>query len=197
MSGTLSSQGRATLIASLITTGGPQYLGFGVGSGIAAPSDEALFTEVQNRLSGTVTQATTVTSGDTYQWVGTFTSTATQTLTNLGLLYEQGVPIQGQLVQQVSSSSQNFIKPSNYNDWSSTYPFDVQVTSEVMTVTSGNNYDTLFVTRGVNGSTALTNIPAESVITQVSGALFAKTSFIGLSLNSGDIIEFTIGLQIV
>jgi len=195
MSGTITSNTRAGLVSSLVNLGA-QYLAVGVGSGTASATDLALFSEVQTRISGTLTQTTTTTSGDTYQWVGTVTSTANQTLTNLGLFSSKGSPIQDTLSQQVSSNTQSFIVPVSYYTWPSSYPFNIQVSTEVMTVVSGNGSSTLYVQRGVNGSTALSTIPALTTITQVTGTLLAKTNFTGLSLNSGDQVQFFINIQL-
>jgi hypothetical protein len=125
-------------------------LAVGVGSGTASATDTALFQEVQPRTGGNISQVTTTTSGDTYQWVGLFQSSANQTLTNLGLFQTATSPVQGQLTQQVNSNSQSFIYPNNYYNWPTSYPFNVQVSSETMTVVSGNNLDTLYVLRGQN-----------------------------------------------
>jgi hypothetical protein len=171
-------------------------LAVGVGAGTASATDLALFTEVQTRVSGTIGQTTTVTSGDTYQWTGFFTSTTSQTLTNLGLVSSNSSPIQDTLSQQVNSNSQSFILPVNYYNWPSVYPFNIQISTEVMTVVSGNGSTTLYVQRGANGSTALNTIPSQTVITQVTGTLLAKTNFTGLSLNSGDQVQFFINIQL-
>lgn len=200
MAGTITAAARAQIVYALleesIIANTKPWLAVGTGPGTSEASDVALFTESGNRTEGTsIGQTTTVTSGDTYQWIGTYTSPAVQTLTNFGLFQDQGMPVQGTLVQQVSSNTQNFIKPSNYYSWPTSYPFDVQVSTEVMTVTSGNNYDTLYVLRGQNNSTALTSIPAATYITQSDTSMFVKTDFTGLSLSTGDTIQFTINVQ--
>jgi len=197
MAGTITASTRSSIVRALVSgTAGANapWLGVGVASGTASATDVALFEEVQARTGGNVSQVTTTTSGDTYQWVGLFSSSATQTLTNLGLFTGFTAPIQGQLTQQVNSNSQSFIYPSNYYNWPTQYPFNIQVASEVMTVVSGDNYQTLYVLRGQNGSTALTSIPATTWITQGSG-MIAKTNFVGLSLSAGDTIQFTIDIQ--
>ena len=201
MAGTITAVARAQIVYALlqesIISNTKPWLGVGIGPGTSSASDVALFEESGGRVEGTtIGQTTTVTSGDTYQWVGTYTNDGTsQTLTNIGLFQSSGIPIQGQLVQQVSSNTQNFIKPSNYYNWPTNYPFDIQVSTEVMTVISGNNFDTLFVGRGQNNSTALTSIPAGTWITQSDTSMFVKTDFTGLSLSPGDVIQFTINVQ--
>jgi hypothetical protein len=200
MAGTITAAARAQIVYALlqesIITNTKPWLGVGIGPGTSSATDVALFEESGNRSPGiSINQVTTVTSGDTYQWVGAYTSNATQTLTNLGLFQDQGTPIQGQLAQQVTSNTQNYIKPTNYFNWSTNYPYQVQVSSEVMTVYSGNNFDTLYVYRGQNNSTALMTIPAGTWITQSDTSMFVKTDFTGLSLSAGDLIQFTIKIQ--
>ena len=64
-----------------------------------------------------------------------------------------------------------------------------------MTVVSGNGTNTFFVSRGVNGSTALTSAAIGTTVTQVTGTLFAKTNFGGFPITPGDTLQFTIGIQ--
>ena len=200
MASTITAAARNQIVYALlqesIIAGTKPYLGVGIGPGTASATDVALFEESGNRTQGTsISQITTVTSGDTYTWVGTYTSPTTQNLTNIGLFQAQGTPIQGQLVSQVNSNTQSYILPTNFNSWPTFYPYQVQVSSEVMTVVSGDNYQTLFVLRGQNNSSALTSIPAQTYITQSDTSMFVKTNFTGLSLNSGDQVLFTINVQ--
>jgi len=200
MTSTITATSRSQIVGILIEesimAGFFPYLAVGVGPGTSSATDVALFEESGNRTEGTsLTQTTTVTSGDTYTWLGIYTSPTNQTLTNLGLFQAQGSPVQGQLVQQVSSNTQGYILPSNYNAWPTSYPFDIQVSTEVMTVTGGDGYQTLYVGRGQNGSTALSSIPAQTWITQSDTSMFAKVDFTGLSLNTGDSVQFTINVQ--
>lgn len=61
-------------------------IGWGTGAGTAAASDTTLFTEDNDgRATATLSQQTTTVTGDTYQAVGTITSTGTKTITNAGL----------------------------------------------------------------------------------------------------------------
>lgn len=196
MAGTITATSRNDIVGILIglSAGYVPWLAVGVGSGTASATDVALFQEVQPRTGGNISQVTTTTSGDTYQWVGLFTSSSVQTLTNLGLFYNATSPVQDQLASAVNSNSQSFILPVNYYSWPTNYPYQLQAGSEVMTVVSGNNYNTLYVLRGQNNSTASTSIPATTYITQGSG-MFVKTNFTGLSLSAGDTIQFTINVQ--
>lgn len=61
-------------------------IGWGTGAGTAAATDTTLFTEDNDgRATATLSQQTTTVTGDTYQAVGTITSTGTKTITNAGL----------------------------------------------------------------------------------------------------------------
>lgn len=61
-------------------------VGWGTGAGTAAATDTALFTEAgESRATGTISQQTTSVTGDTYQVIGTLTSTSTKTITNAAL----------------------------------------------------------------------------------------------------------------
>jgi hypothetical protein len=62
----------------------PQYMGFGSGVGSVAAADTQLFVEVA-RVTGTPTQQTTNTTGDTFRVVGTYTASGNVGLTNVGL----------------------------------------------------------------------------------------------------------------
>jgi len=195
--GTATSSLRFLVVSGLVNQplhSGPQFLCVGNDGGLntVSATDQALFTEVGTRISGTITQVTTTTSGDTYQWQGTLTVSGFRTITNLGLNSSPNSPIQDTLSQQVSSRVQSSIVPSNYSLWPSGYPYNVQVNTEVMTVISGNNTNTLYVQRGANGSTPLELIAAGTTITQVEGILFQHISVSFPNFNNGDTILFTI-----
>lgn len=61
-------------------------IGWGTGAGTAAATDTTLFSEDNDgRATATLSQQTVTVTGDTYQAVGTITSTGTKTITNAGL----------------------------------------------------------------------------------------------------------------
>jgi hypothetical protein len=195
--GTATSSLRSLIVSGLINQplySGPQFLCIGNDGGINAVSstDQALFTEIGQRISGTLTQTTTTTSGDTYQWSGTLVVSGFTNITNLGLISSLGSPIQDKLAQQVSSRTQGYIVPSNFNLWPSGYPYNIQVNTEVMAIVSGNGTNTLYVQRGVGNSTPLELISAGATITQVSGTLFQHIGSTFPSFINGDTIQFTI-----
>ena len=195
--GTASSSLRSLVVSGLVNQplySGPQFLCIGNDGGInkVSATDQALFTEVGQRISGTISQVTTVTRGDTYQWEGTVTVAGFNTITNLGLISSLGAPIQDTLAQQVSSRTQSYIVPSNFSIWPTGYPYNIQVNTEVMTAISGNGTNTLYVQRGVNGSTPLELISIGTTITQVSGILFQHISSVFPKFSNGDTIQFII-----
>lgn len=61
-------------------------IGWGTGAGTSAEANTQLFSEDSDgRATATLSQITTTVAGDTYQAVGTITSTGTKTITNAGL----------------------------------------------------------------------------------------------------------------
>ena len=203
MAATVTTLGRSGIVQRLLNTYStptaiPKYIAWGTGSGTTVPSNQGLFNEViaDGRATGTASSITTTTTNDTYQVVGTLTAGSNETITNVGLFDSASTPYQTTLATQVTSAVQGSIQiaaSGNIGTVPAT-PFNIQVSTEVMTVTnvSGVNWT---VTRGVNGSTALSSIAASTVVQSVSGNLFAKADFTGLTLSNGDAIYFVINVQ--
>ncbi len=198
--GTATSSLRSLVVSGLINQplhGGPQFLCIGNDGGAnqVSATDQALFTEIiGTRISGTITQVTTTTSGDTYQWTGTLVVSGFTNITNLGLNSSPNSPIQDTLAQQVSARTQNYIVPTNFSIWPSPSGnfYNIQVNTEVMTITGTNGTNTLYVQRGVNGSTPLELIAVGTTITQVEGILFQHISSTFPDFRNGDTINFII-----
>jgi len=197
--GTATSSLRSLVVSGLINQplhSGPQFLCIGNDGGLnqVSATDQALFTEVGTRISGTITQVTTTTSGDTYQWEGNLIVSGFRNITNLGLNSSPNSPIQDTLAQQVSSRTQSFIVPTNFNLWPSPSGnfYNIQVNTEVMTITGTNGINTLYVQRGVDGSTSLELISVGTTFTQVEGILFQHISSQFPVFNNGDTIQFII-----
>ena len=149
---------------------------------------------------GVASATTTSTTGDTLSVVGTITATQDETITNCGL-YDVITPASSFALQSaVTSVTQNIITAiSIYGSIPISYPFNIQVASEVMTVNSiatGSPYTQWNVTRGVGGSTPLPSIPATTPITTVQGNLFGLADFASLDLNQGDSVTLTFKVQI-
>jgi len=175
----------------------PKNLGWGTGSGTSEISDTALFTAApEARVVGTSTQTTTTTTDDTYQVTGQLTASTNETITNVGLFDAATAAPQTTLSAAVTSSTQTTINPTSATGFPTTGNYNIQVASEVMTVTGGQGTTTWTVTRGANGSTALSSIASGTTVTGGSstsgGNLFVKADFTGLALNANDSISFTI-----
>ena len=197
--GTATSSLRSLVVSGLVSQplySGPQFLCIGNDGGVnqVSATDQALFTEIGTRISGTITQVTTTTSGDTYQWEGTLLVSGITNITNLGLISSPNSPIQDTLSQQVSSRTQNYIVPSHFSLWPSPSGnfYNIQVNTEVMTVTGTNGTTTLYVQRGVGGSTPIELISAGATITQVEGILFQHIGSTFPDFRNGDTINFII-----
>ena len=199
MTSSLSAQGRARLAQNILgaTFPVPKYIAWGTGSGTTSPTDEGLFNEVvvDGRTTGITSIATISTNADSYEVTGTITSLHGGTITNIGLFDSGTTPYQTTLQIAITSTTQTSITVVNPGiGIVPATPFDIQVLSEVMTVINvvGNVWT---VIRGINQSSPLASIPLATVITTVSGVMFAKADFIGLPLNTGDSVNFTIQVQ--
>lgn len=171
----------------------------------AAATDVALFQEgAEARVAGTSSQVTTTNSNDTYQVTATITATGTRTVAEVGLNDATTQPAQaavaaGGVVGSAVSTTLNTAAtytPGN-NVW-------IQIRTEVMKITAGSGSTALTVTRGQNGSSAISsiaatdpvtagNVPGSTVTTGGSWLLHADHSSDGV--NSGDSIAYTVQVQ--
>jgi hypothetical protein len=181
----------------------PKNVGWGIGAGTAASSDVAPFQEAaEARVVGTSTVSTTTSASDTYQSVATITSASSQTITETFLSDSASKPAATALSAIISSTSSTSITVASAAAFPGSGNFNIQVDSEVMTVTAGQGTTTWTVTRGVNGSTAAThangatvtggNTPGSTAVT--NGSLLTHASFTGLALNNGDSLTATMKL---
>lgn len=88
MATVLPDTGKAWIVAKMDESSVTDMnrIGWGTGAGTAAEGNTTLFTEdTDGRATATITKVTTTFTGDTYQAVGTITSTGTKTITNAGL----------------------------------------------------------------------------------------------------------------
>jgi len=191
----------SVVLGNTSTISVPQYVEIGDGPGNAQPSDQVVFGPVE-RLTGSVEAYTTSTIDDTFRCSVTFVFSSSQVISNVGL-FDVGTsaPI-GYLLRQVNLNDTQVLI-SGYNNFpNNSYPFDIQVLSEVMTVISGNGTDTWNVIRAVNGSSLTLNpIPAQTQVVGANGTtngnMFLKSTFPQLTLDAGSTIEFIISLQFV
>jgi len=173
----------------------PTYISWGTGSGTAQATDIALFNPLGTPISGTITTPTTSTSGDTFLCVATLTASGIISVTEVGLFDSQLSSAVGSLANQVNPTDTT-ITVSGYNGFPRAFPFNVQLSTEVMTVTSGNGTNVFNVIRGANGSSKSTNIiPTFTPVVAPSGNMYVKSSFAGIGLQAGDSIRFNISVQ--
>lgn len=191
----------------------PKIIGWGTGGVaggpfVAAPSDVGMFLESSEARVTGVSSLTTTTAAavnDTYTVTGTVTSAGTQTIAEMGLFdnatkpYASTVAAGSTVIGSNSATGLNVaasFTPSN-NAF-------IQIRTEVLKVTAGTGTTSLTVTRGQNGSTAISTIAQNDEVTAgdppgattVGERMFLHASFSGLPLNSGDSIAFTVNVQI-
>ena len=94
MATVVTTAGRAVAVNRLRGTGTePLYIGWGTGAGTATTTATSLFTETASdlsattgsRIAGTSASYSTTVTGDTYRVTGTYTASASGTVTNAGL----------------------------------------------------------------------------------------------------------------
>ncbi|MGW2692342.1 hypothetical protein ACWC3Y_10825 [Streptomyces sp. NPDC001296] len=175
-----------------------------MGAGTAASTDVAPFQEAaESRVAGTSSQVTTTSTNDTYQVVGTITSGSAQTITETFLSDSASKPAATTLSAAISTTGATSISVTSASGFPGSGNYNIQIDSEVMTVTGGQGTTTWTVTRNVNGSTATThsngatvtggNTPGSTAVT--NGSLLIHASFTGLALNNGDSLTATTKLS--
>lgn len=193
----------------------PLFIGWGTGGvGTGSPyavaiTDVAPFKEgpagdYATRVTGTSSIVTVTTANDTYQVAGTITASTTETITEMFLSDSSSKAPQttvaagaGTVIGSSTNTSMNVVSAAGFPGSGN---YDVQVDTEVMTVTAGQGTTTWTVTRGANGSSAIATIAAADIVTGgnnpgstavTGGSVFCKATFTGLALNSGDSITGT------
>lgn len=198
----------ARLIGTSPTQGEPKILGWGLGGVAGGPftaaaSDVAPFDEApEARVTGTSTQATTSTVSDSYQVVGTITAGITETIAEVFLSDSATKPFATTVTGGTvvgSNSATGLTVAATYTPANNTY---IQIRTEVLKVTAGTGTTSLTVTRGQNGSAAISTIANADEVTcgnvppagtgSGTGNLFVHASFTGLALNSGDSLQSTV-----
>ena len=133
------------------------YIGCGTGTATAQATDIALSNPYGSVISGTSGVTTTDTTGDTFLCTGTLTASGVVPISEVGLFGSQLSPTVGSLSNQVNPTDTT-LTVSGYSNFSTSFPFNVQVSSEVMTATSGNGTNVFNVIRATNGSSKVTSI---------------------------------------
>lgn len=184
----------------------PLFIGWDTGGFTGAVSDVGAFGEsAEARITGTSSQQTTTTANDTYQVTGTITATGSRTITAVLLSDTTSKPFAttvtgGSAVG--SNSGTTLTTAASYTPANNTY---IQVRTEVLQVTAGTGTTSLTVTRGQNGSAAISTIansdnvtagnpPGVSTVT--NGNLFVHGEHGSTTLASGESITYTVTVKI-
>jgi hypothetical protein len=209
----VSSKGREVVCNALKGTATePKNVGWGTGGVAGGPftaavSDIAAFQEgAEARTVGTSSIATTTTTNDTYQVVGTITSLSNQTIAEVLLADSATKPFSTTVAAGgvVGSSSSTVLNTAaSYTPANNT---SVQVRTEVMLVTAGTGTTALTVTRnsGAPASGAIATIAVGDIVTMgnqpgtatANGTVFCHASFSGLPLNTGDSLSSTVQIKV-
>lgn len=196
----------------------PFCMGWGVtppagGPFTANQTDVAPFDEgPENRITSPQTTssfATTATANDTYVVTGTLTATGTRSVVEVFLSELTTKPF----TTTVAAGATTVIgSPTNttMNIGTSYTPANgtfVQVRTEVMQVTAGTTTTALTVTRGANGSTPISTIAANDIVTlgnppgtgtfgTTAGSLFFHADHGVITLATGDSVSYTLRTQV-
>jgi hypothetical protein len=171
------------------------YIGWGTGSGTASATDVSLFNPVGTVISGVTSAFTTSTSGDTFVSTGLLTADNYYSITEVGLFDSNSSSTVSSLSNQVNPTDTT-ITVSGYNLFPATFPFNVQVSSEVMEVTSGDGNSIFNVIRGANGSSRVTSIiPALTPVVLPNSNMYIKSTFAGINLLPEDSVLFKVIVQ--
>jgi hypothetical protein len=212
MATVVTSKGREIIAGrmrgSTPTQAEPLFVGWGTNPvpTTAAVSDVAPFTEAsESRATGTSSIVTTTTTNDTYQVVGTITVAGSgKTIAEVALFDSAtkattNTVAAGGVVGSAVSTTLN--TASTFTPGNNAY---IQIRGEVMQVTAGSGSTALTVTRGANGSSAISTIAAADVVTPgnapgstvvAAGNMYLHGDFTGLALNVGDAIQFTVQVK--
>lgn len=175
----------------------------------AANSDVNIFSELaEARTVGTSSFQTTTTTNDTYQVTGTITATGARSVFEM-ILSDAATKPQSTTVAATSgvigSAVSTDLKVASAAGFPGSGNYFVQVRTEVMTVTGGQGTTTWVVTRGANGSTAISTIvlgdqvqggngPGDTAIT--NGNIFVHADFGLITLATNDSIAFTVKVSV-
>lgn len=195
----LTAKGRDTTTASLVTALSPA-VGWGTNpkGATAATTDVGLFTEApESRVAGTDSQATTTTTDDTYQVVGTITAGTGETIAEVAIADSTTKPSSTTWATAPTTTSGTTGTLTSGSGFTSGV-FAQDASGEVMQLVTVSGTSVTGIVRGANGSTAVASangnaitvgaVPGASV---TGGNLLMHATFTGLALSSGDSIAFT------
>jgi hypothetical protein len=193
----------------------PLFVGWGTGGAASqytaaitdvAPFKEGSSSDYSTRITGTSSIATVTTANDTYQVVGTITcgvgggETIAEMFLTDNSTRAPATTVAAGASTVIGSSTNTSMNVASASGFPGSGNYNVQVDTEVMTVTAGQGTTTWTVTRGANGSTAISTIAASDIVTAgnapgtttiTGGSMFVHASFTGLALSNGDSVQGT------
>lgn len=171
----------------------------------AAVTDVGLFAETtEARQTGTSTIVTTSTTNDTYQVVATLTAAGARAVTEVGLFDSATKPFSSTVASGAivgSAVGTTFTSGASFTPANSTF---IQIRTEVLNVTAGTGTTSLTVTRGQNGSSAISTIASSDVYTAgngpgqttiTGGTMLAHFDFAVINLATSNTLQSTIQVQ--
>ena len=184
----------------------PKQLGWGTGGVAGGPftaatTDVAPFQEAaESRVAGTSSIATTTTTNDSYQVVGTITSLSGQTIAEVFLSDSATKPFATTwATAPTGTGGTTGTLAASYTPANNTF---IQCRTEVMQVTAGTGTTSVTLSRAQNGSAAVTQSNGDAVTTgnppgtaTANSTLYVHASFTGLALNTGDSLQSTITVK--
>lgn len=208
MAAVVTRKGRE-VIASTRMKGSPagstEPLNIGWGNGgvaggpfTAANTDIAPFNEgAENRVAGTSSAVTTTTTNDTYQVVGTITATGTRAIAEVFLSDSTTKPFSTTWsTAPTGTGGTTGTTAASYTPANNTY---IQCRTEVMQVTAGSGTTSLTISRGQNGSSAVTQSNGDAVTTgnppgtaTANSTIFLHADHGVVNLSNNDSIQYTI-----
>ena len=181
----------------------PKNIGWGTGGVAGGPftaanTDVAFFSEASEaRVAGTSSAVTTTTTNDTYQVTGTITAAGAKTITEVGLSDTTTKPFSTTWsTAPTGTGGTTGTLAASYTPANNTY---IQCRTEVMQVTAGTGTTSITISRGQNGSSAVTQSNADQVTTgnppgtaTANSTLFLHADHGSTTLALNDSIAYTI-----
>jgi hypothetical protein len=184
----------------------PLFIGWDTGGFTGAVSDVGPFGEsAETRITGTSSLVTTTTTNDTYQVTGTMTATGARTITAVLLTDSSTKPFSTTVTGGTAVGSNSGTTLTTAASYTPANGTTIQIRTEVLTVTAGTGTTSLTVTRGSNGSAAIStiansdpvtagNAPGSTTIT--GGSMYIHGEHGSTTLATGESIAYTVTCKI-
>lgn len=184
----------------------PLFIGWDTGGFTGAVSDVGAFGEsAEARITGTSSLVTTTTTNDTYQVVGTMTATGARTITAVLLSDSTTKPFATTVTGGTAVGSAVGTTLTTAASFTPANGTLIQIRTEVLTVTAGTGTTSLTVTRGSNGSSAISTIATSDPVTAgnqpgsttiTGGSMFVHGEHGSTTLATGESIAYTVTVKV-